>query len=172
MTLPRSIRDAGTLRAEAGATPWCGPSAVALVTGLTYPEAERRIRAASVTPSRPRGRYKPGRRLTITYWPDLVLAAARALSGSADPLRDVQVFQARRGRLTYPTLTGFAREQRQAGPGWFLVRVTGHFIVLHVRARGEALVFDNAATGKPVSACGARKRVTHAARVLAGPLVA
>jgi hypothetical protein len=168
MTTQTAIRGRAALAAEAGGLhPWCGPSAVALITGRPYPAAEQAIRAAGST--RQTGRaYRPGRRLTTTYWPDLLLATARALPSvpggayGGDPVAP-QLF-------TPQTLAAFARI---ATPGLWLLRVTGHFLVLWKPVQGVPQLFDNALTREPLNTRRARprRRVTHAARILTGPML-
>ena len=56
--------------------------------------------------------------------------------------------------------------------GWYLVRVTGHFLLLRSQGFGFARLHDNRHTGAaPGARAHGRRKVTHAARLLGGPLV-
>ena len=69
------------------------------------------------------------------------------------------------------SLIRFARDG--LAPGWYLVRVTDHFLLLRSHGFGLATLHDNRHTGVLVSArTHGRRHVTHAARLLGGPLAA
>ena len=58
-------------------------------------------------------------------------------------------------------------------PGWYLVRITDHFLLLRSHGFGLPTLHDNRHTGALVSAgTHGRRHVTHAARLLGGPLAA
>ena len=145
------------LRAENGGhAPWCGPAAIALVTGLAYAEACRLLHA--VCPER----YPEPDGVVAAWWRDLVEALRR--HGLAGAPLEIEA-----GR---PCLLGLAG--RRLEPGWYLVRVTDHFLLLHLRQRGRgrrglAVVHDNTHTAVPLSprVFGLR-RVTHALRLADG----
>jgi hypothetical protein len=69
-----------------------------------------------------------------------------------------------------PTLCAYARS---LAPGWYLLRVTGHFLLLQVppRGAGQPLVFDNRHDGVVPGSGRAhgRRRVTHAVMLPEGP---
>lgn len=131
-----------------GFAPWCGPTVVAQATGVTYAAACGLLRAA-----RPEV-YPAGCEIVTAYWSDLVGSLALAqVPTEAAPVA---------GR---PTLCRLARELAE---GWWLVRVTNHFLLLHV-APGTAFVFDNRHHGVKLSAkAHGRCRVTHLARLPEG----
>ncbi len=132
-----------------GYAPWCGPTAVAQAAGLSYTHA-----CALLTWISP-DRYPPGQEIVTAWWSDLVMALHRAgVPTEAGPMP---------GR---PTLCQAAR---RLSPGWWMLRVTGHFLLLHVTAAG-AHVFDNRLHGEKLSVkTHGRRRVTHAARLAEGP---
>ncbi len=142
-----------TLRAENdGRIPWCGPAALALATGLPYPAACDVLR--SICPER----YPAGRELVTAWWRDLV--AALETSGLRTAPVAIGSGQ-RRGGLT---LAGLCR--RGLAPGWYLLRVTDHFLLLQITATGLALLHDNRHTAAlPQTGSFARRLVTHAVRV-------
>ena len=56
-------------------------------------------------------------------------------------------------------------------PGWYLLRVTDHFLLLHHEGFGVATVHDNRHSGALLGAgTHGRRKVTHVARLLGGPL--
>ena len=56
--------------------------------------------------------------------------------------------------------------------GWYLVRVTGHFLLLRSQGFGFARLHDNHHTGAALTArTHGRRKVTHVSRLLGGPLV-
>ena len=70
-----------------------------------------------------------------------------------------------------PTLLRLVRDGLAAG--WYLLRVTDHFLLLRSQGFGFARLHDNHHTGAPLTGRGhGRRKVTHAARLLGGPLVA
>lgn len=134
-----------------GAAPWCGPAAVALAAGVPYDAACDLIRRAAPE------RY-PGGEIVTTWWRDL-LAALREAGVSAAPAVAV---------ADSPTLIRWARQLGEAG--WYLVRVTDHFLLLHCDGDGAARVYDNRIGGAPLGvATHGRRRVSHVARLPEGP---
>ena len=131
-----------------GFAPWCGPTVVAQAAGVTYGAA-----CALLRMTRPDG-YPDGEEIVTAFWSDLLGSLARAaVPAEAAPVA---------GR---PTLCGLARG---LGTGWWLVRVTNHFLLLRV-ADGTARVYDNRLHGAPLSAqAHGRCRVTHLARLRDG----
>lgn len=156
-----SPRTAGDLAAERGGyAAWCGPAVVALAAGLPYDEAAGLIR--HVAP----GRYPAQGEIVTAYWRDLVAALALA----EVPVEPLPAIAAERGGG--PTPLGLLR-RGELGPGWWLVRVTGHFLLLRAHGFGLAQVYDNRLSGAVLSArTHGRCRVTHAARIAGGPLAA
>jgi hypothetical protein len=119
--LPRSAED---LAAERGGyAAWCGPAVVALATGRPYAEACALIRRAAPD------RYPEGKDLATAYWRDLI--AALALAG----VPAEAAAAAAPGAARAPTLVGLARRGGLV-PGWYLVRVTGHFLLLRLHGFG------------------------------------
>lgn len=140
-----------------GVTPWCGPAALALATGLGYCEAAELLRCSAP------GWYPENGPIVTAYWRDL-LAALRAAEVEHEVL-DPRADQPR------ASLLRFARGD--LAPGWYLVRVTDHFLLLRHEGFGLAMVHDNRHSGTLLGArCHGRRKVTHAARLLGGPLVA
>jgi hypothetical protein len=140
-----------------GLAPWCGPAAVAHVTGRSYAGACALLR--SIAPDR----YPEGAELATAWWRDLVAA----LSADAVPMRMMPELPEK----ARPTLCAYARG---LAPGWYLVRVSGHFLLLQVPPPGggrQPLVFDNRHDGVPPGSGRAhgRRRVTHAVMLPEGP---
>lgn len=128
-----------------GFAPWCGPTVLAQAAGLSYAGACALLRAA-----RPDS-YPAGREIVTAFWSDLMGSlAAACVAAEAAPVP---------GR---PTLCGLARG---LADGWWLLRVTNHFLLLRISG-GAALVYDNRLHGAPLSArTHGRCRVTHLARL-------
>lgn len=144
------------VRDNFGRIPWCGPAALALAAGLSCTGAHTLLR--QVNPAR----YPTEAEIVTTYWRDLLEALRH--TGTAWEAMDVQAGAAR----GWPRLTGLIR--RGLEPGWYLLRVTDHFLLLHVRASGLALVHDNRHTAVPVALYAyGRRRVTHAVRLHGAP---
>jgi hypothetical protein len=143
-------------RENGGYTPWCGPAALALATGRSHAEACALLR--QVSPAH----YPEGTEIVASWWRDLVEALHR--TGTACTPQGIPAGTAQ----GWISLAGFVR--RGLEPGWYLLRVTDHFLLLHVRIGGLALVHDNRHTAVPVSprAFGQR-RVTHAVRLHGAP---
>lgn len=126
-----------------GFAPWCGPTVLAQAAGLSYAGA-----CALLQSARP-GHYPDGEEIVTAFWSDLLLSLDLArVAAEALPVA---------GR---PTLCALARGLAN---GWWLLRVTNHFLLLHVED-GAARVFDNRLHGAPLSARShGRCRVTHLA---------
>jgi hypothetical protein len=138
-----------------GLVPWCGPTVLALAAGRGYAEATAMLRAAAP------GWYPAEGPIVTAYWRDLlsVLTVAGIPHASHD-------LPERR-----PTLLRLVRDGLAAG--WYLLRVTDHFLLLRSQGFGFARLHDNHHTGAPLTArCHGRRKVTHAARLLGGPLLA
>jgi hypothetical protein len=152
---PFSSQEAGRRGAEAlaaergGPLGWCGPAAVALGGGTSYAMACALLRA--VAPQR----YAPEGEIVTAYWRDVVQALAElGVAAERLPLA-----------VPRPTLLGLAR-RGGLPPGLYLVRVTGHFLLLRLQGFGLAEVHDNRLSGAVLSArTHGRCRVTHAARL-------
>ncbi len=128
-----------------GFAPWCGPTVLAQAAGLSYTGACDLLRM-----TRPES-YPAGREIVTAFWSDLMgsLALAR-VAAEAAPVE---------GRPTLCTLA------RGLGDGWWLLRVTNHFLLLQVSG-GAVRVYDNRHHGVPLSAkAHGRCRVTHLARL-------
>jgi hypothetical protein len=139
-------------RERGGQTGWCGPAAIALAAGCGYAEACSLLR--QVAPER----YLAQPDIVTAYWRD-VLEALRRSGLEAEPLPVAKL----RGRG--PTLLGMAR-QGGLPPGLYLVRVTGHFLLLTLHGFGLAQVHDNRLSGAVLSVRShGRCRVTHLARL-------
>lgn len=170
-----TIRTHGQLRDEAGAHPWCGPSAVALITGLTYREVEDAIRARMAKAWCPRRRRQAGRpRLTTTWWDDLIAVCrergAAMTPTSIDAARDDGAILYALPRATLAGIVG------RLSTGWYLARVTNHFLLLRVERGRGAWLFDNVTltrAGVPagIRAFGGRRRITHLMQITSGPLL-
>ncbi|MFC7476181.1 hypothetical protein ACFQS7_17565 [Dankookia sp. GCM10030260] len=141
------------LEENQGETPWCGPASLALATGRSYADAATLLRGIAPT-------WYPAEGPIVTaYWRDLLGALDQAGIAHA-PLA-----------LPAPrrSLLRFAREG--LAPGWYLVRVTDHFLLLHSHGFGLTTLHDNRHTGVLVSArTHGQRHVTHATRLLGGPL--
>jgi hypothetical protein len=169
-----TIRTWGQLRDEARGHPWCGPSAVAMMTGRTYGEVEedlRRVMSIRATPYEKRRKALQQARLSTTWWHDL-LTTARDLGAPTEPAFSSGNPDGRLPRvLASATLAGLVT--RHLAPGWYLVRVTNHFVLLRVAGLRQAWLYDNVSTAVPsgTRAFGGRKRVSHVVRITGGPLV-
>ena len=142
------LRTPADLAGERGGyAPWCGPTVLAQVAGVSYAAACTLLRT-----TRPDG-YGQGEIVT-TYWSDLLLSLDRAgIVASARPLP------------ARPTLCQLAR---RLPPGWWMVRVTSHFLLLETDA-GGARVFDNRLHGAPLTGrTHGRCRATHLAHLPGG----
>jgi hypothetical protein len=142
-------RGAEALTAERGGIlPWCGPACIALAAGCSYAIACALLRA--VAPER----YAPDAEIATAYWRDMVAALGHA---------EVSVRQQEvEGR---PTLLRMVRESGLE-PGFYLVRVTGHFLLLRLHGFGLAEVHDNRLSGAVLSTrTHGLCRVTHLARL-------
>jgi hypothetical protein len=144
------------LESEAGGlTPWCGPAVLALATGRGYAESCDLLRR--IAPAW----YPATEEVVTTYWRDL-LAALRAADVAFAP-------------VAVPTpFTTLLRWVREGGlrPGWYMLRVTDHFLVLRSHGFGLASLHDNRHTGAVLTGrIHGRRKVTHAVRLLDGPLV-
>lgn len=138
-----------------GLTPWCGPAALALATGHSYADACALLRAVAPTG------YPEGEVVT-TYWRDLLAG----LSAAGIPHVPLPV------PSPHDTLLRMVRDDALA-PGWYLLRVTDHFLLLRQLGAGLARLHDNHHTAMAVSGrLHGRRKVTHAAHLLGGPLVA
>jgi len=145
-------RGAEALAAERGGSiPWCGPASIAIASGCSYATACALLR--DVAPER----YAPEGEIDTAYWRDVVAALSRLGVAAAA--------QAVEGR---PTLLSLARHGRLEA-GLYLVRVTGHFLLLRLRGFGLAEVHDNRLSGAVLSIrTHGLCRVTHLARLQAG----
>ncbi|WP_159994739.1 hypothetical protein [Roseomonas sp. 18066] len=143
-------RGAEALAAERGGSlAWCGPAAVALAGGTSYAMACALLRG--VAPQR----YAPEGDIVTAYWRDVVQALAE-LGVGAERLPLV---------APRPTLLGLVR-RGGLPPGLYLVRVTGHFLLLRLHGFGLAEVHDNRLSGAMLTARShGRCRVTHLARL-------
>jgi hypothetical protein len=106
--------------------------------------------------------WYPARGEVVTvYWRDL-LTGLREVSIAFDPITVPE---------PSPTLLHLVREQNLS-PGWYLTRVTDHFLLLCCHGFGLACVHDNRRTGAVLTGQGiGRRKVTHLARLLGGPLL-
>jgi hypothetical protein len=138
-----------------GSVPWCGPAALALATGRSYAQATAMLRAAAPD-------WYPAEGPIVTaYWRDLLAT----LTAAGVPHAPHDLPEER------PTLLRLVRGGLAAG--WYLLRVTDHFLLLRSQGFGFALLHDNHHTGAPLTARShGRRKVTHASRLLGGPLVA
>lgn len=144
------------LQTEArGLTTWCGPAALALATG-------RRYRGACALLRRVAPECYPARaEVVTTYWRDLLAALRR----DAVPHAPLAL------PTPPPTLLGLVRSDALA-PGWYLLRVTDHFLLLRQYGFGLGRLHDNHHTGVVVSGrAHGRRKVTHAVQLLGGPLL-
>ena len=135
-----------------GHTGWCGPAAIALAAGCGYAEACALLHR--VAPER----YVHQPEIVTAYWRDV--RAALQLAGQPSlPLP----LDTPGGRG--PTLLSLARNGGLV-PGLYLVRVTGHFLLLTLHGFGLAQVHDNRLSGAVLSVrTHGRCRVTHLARL-------
>ncbi|EHM00237.1 hypothetical protein HMPREF9946_02698 [Acetobacteraceae bacterium AT-5844] len=135
-----------------GQTGWCGPAAIALAAGCSYASACNLLR--EVAPER----YVNQPEIVTAYWRD-VLGALSLCGVLADPIRVEKT--ANRG----PTLLSLVRNGGLE-PGVYLVRITGHFLLLTLHGFGLAQVHDNRLSGAVLSGrTHGRCRVTHLARL-------
>jgi hypothetical protein len=155
--LQRGLRTHGELADENGGyAPWCGPTAVALATGHGYHAATELLRATAPA------WYPESGPIVTAYWRDL-LAALEAEGIPHAPA----VLPDRR-----PSLLRLVRDLGLE-PGWYLVRVTDHFLLLRSHGFGLAQIHDNRHTGALLTGrTHGRRKVTHLARLLGGPLLA
>lgn len=138
-----------------GLVPWCGPAVLALASGQSYPEATAMLRAAAPD------WYPAEGPIVTSYWRDL-LAALTAAGVPHAP----HALPERRTSLLRLVRDGLAA-------GWYLLRVTDHFLLLRSQGFGFARLHDNHHTAAPLTARSyGRRKVTHAARLLGGPLLA
>ena len=157
-TLPAlapGLRDHLALAEEnGGCAPWCGPAALALATGQGYHAASELLRG--IAPA-----WYPAEGPIVTaYWRDLLAALdAQGIPHAPLPLPE------RRPSLLRLVRDGLA-------PGWYLVRVTDHFLLLRSHGFGLGQLHDNRHTGALLTGrTHGRRKVTHAARLLGGPLL-
>jgi hypothetical protein len=137
-----------------GLVPWCGPAALALAIGRSYRDATDLLRDAAPE------WYPADGPIVTAYWRDLL--ATLAAAGVAHAPHDLPEKR--------PTLLRLVREGLAAG--WYLVRVTDHFLLLRSQGFGFARLHDNHHTDAPLTARShGRRKVTHAARLLGGPLL-
>lgn len=150
-------RGAEALAAERGGhAPWCGPAAIALASGCSYAMACALLRAAAPP------HYPATGEIVTAYWRDVVAAlGAAGVRCTPRPIGET-LGEAVAGR---PTLLGLAR-RGGLEPGLYLVRVTGHFLLLRLHRFGLAQVHDNRHSGAVLTArTHGRCRVTHLARL-------
>lgn len=132
---------------DKGRTPYCGPSAISILTGVPISRAEFSIRR------RRRGGYRDaaGRRRPIKgAYNSEVIKCLRLLG-----------CKVKRVKTAEPTLARFVEDTRHAGV--FLVNVTHHYVVTHA-----GMIADNGTGLKPQPFADFRKplwRVTAAWRV-------
>lgn len=141
---------------NAGLVPWCGPAALALATGRAYADACDLLRR--IAPDW----YPQSGPIVTAYWRDL-LAGLRESGVAFDPisLPDPR-----------PTLLSLVRGPQAPDAGWYLVRVTDHFMLLRLHGFGLATLHDNRHTGAVLTAgTHGRRKVSHLVRLLGGPLV-
>src|SRR5215207_8215614 len=153
--LPLAPRSHLDLVAEnKGLVPWCGPAALALATGRSYADATAMLRATAPD-------WYPAEGPIVTaYWRDLLTT----LTAAGIPHAPHDLSEKR------PTLLRLVRDGLAAG--WYLVRVTDHFLLLRSQGFGFARLHDNHHTAAPLTARShGRRKVTHAARLLGGPLL-
>ena len=156
-----NLAPAGTARSHLelaaennGFAPWCGPAALALATGRGYREAGELLRG--VAPAW----YPESGPIITAYWRDLLTAL------EAEGIPHVPLLLPERR----PSLLRLVRDGLD--PGWYLLRVTDHFLLLRSHGFGLAQLHDNRHTGALLTArTHGRRKVTHAARLLGGPLV-
>jgi hypothetical protein len=137
-----------------GYAPWCGPAALALATGRGYHAAGELLRG--VAPA-----WYPAQGPIVTaYWRDLLAA----LEADGVPHAPLPLPERR------PSLLRLVRDGLASG--WYLVRVTDHFLLLRSHGFGLAQLHDNRHTGALLTGrTHGRRKVTHAARLLGGPLL-
>jgi hypothetical protein len=142
------------LEENQGETPWCGPSALALAAGRSYAEAGMLLR--SIAPA-----WYPAEGPIVTaYWRDLLGALDMAGIGYAP----VALPEKRQ------SLIRFARDG--LAEGWYLVRITDHFLLLRSHGFGLATLHDNRHTGVLVTKkTHGTRHVTHVVKLLGGPLL-
>ena len=97
-----------------GLVPWCGPAAVALATGRSYGEASELLRCSAPA------WYPEASPIVTAYWRDLLAALRRAEV-------EHEVLEATPD-LPRQSLLRFVRGNLAAG--WYLLRVTDHFLLL------------------------------------------
>ncbi|WP_135468335.1 hypothetical protein [Crenalkalicoccus roseus] len=135
-----------------GCTAWCGPAALALATGRSYAGACDLLRA--IAPDW----YPPAAPIVTAYWRDLLAA----LDAAGVPHAPLPLPERR------PTLLGLVRGGLPAG--WYLLRVTDHFLLLRSLGFGLAALHDNRHTAALVTGrTHGRRKVTHGVRLLRGP---
>lgn len=152
-------------RENGGLVPWCGPAVVALATGYSLAGASQLMR--EIAPQW----YPEDAPVVTAYWRDLLGALDRVGIAHAPFAPN-------------PTAPGgrpsLLRMLRQGGPdgaplgaGWFLLRVTGHFLLLRSHGFGLGAVHDNRHSGALVThRSHGQRRISHASRLLDGPLLA
>ncbi|NOG70055.1 hypothetical protein [Roseicella sp. DB1501] len=140
------------LEENQGEIPWCGPAALALATGRGYAETSHLLR--SVAP----GWYPPEGPIVTAYWRDLL----GVLDGLGIPYEPVALPERRRSLLR------FVRDGLEEG--WYLLRITDHFLLLRSHGFGLAVLYDNRHTGVLVGKkTHGMRHVTHAVRLPGGP---
>jgi hypothetical protein len=139
-----------------GLVPWCGPTVLALAAGRSYAAATALLRAAAPD-------WYPAEGPIVTaYWRDLL----SALTTAGVPHAPHELPEKR------PTLLRLVRDGGGLAAGWYLLRVTDHFLLLRSQGFGFARLHDNRHTGAtPTARTHGRRKVTHAARLLGGPLL-
>lgn len=145
----RQFRSHFDLMAENnGFIPWCGPAALALASGLSYRDTGERLRQTAPD------RYPQQGEIVTAYWRDILWVLA----------------QDEVSYLTVPVTGGRLCDMlRSLASGWYLARVTDHFLLLR-QSQGRATFHDNWNSGTRVSPCNfGLHEVTHLAHLLDGP---
>ncbi len=150
-----ALRCHETLAVEnAGLAPWCGPTALALATGLAYPAVVELLRRTAPA------WYPAQGEIVTAYWRDLL----SVLDQHGVAHVPMAVPQPRLNLLRFAASLD--------APGWYLLRVTDHFLLLRHHGFGLSLVHDNRHTAEVLTAkTHGRRHVTHATRLQGGALV-
>ena len=142
-----------------GKNRWCGPSAMAALTGIDTDSASRMIRAQT------------GKNSTTRVATRDLLRAFYAMRFSSKETHNYKNFATE----SRPTLASFLKN---LGKGTFLIVVGHHFIAVHVNGSGHKVIADSHHK-KAVPAqdfgwkkCGRRSRVESCYEVARAPVAA
>lgn len=141
---------------------FCGPTAIAALTGIEVGRVEAAVKEYRTRVRPPRHRLRLGVGVNVrTMWSSEVIGVLAILGWKPVEVNG-PVFLGR-SRANRPTFAGW---QRTAGDGLWLVLFLGHFVAVHRRRRNSTFVDPQNSTPIPLrTAPYRRKRVAYAWRI-------